>query len=77
VAEPGRKSNQGHDQKGVIVQTAKTQVEVEIYPDDVIDQTIDDAAFAASSAGQSGQLAIRIIERIGQNMKDHAGNVDA
>ena len=77
MAEPGGKREGSYREKRTFAQTAKTQMDINTYPDQVIEQTVDHAAVEASAAGQARQLAIGIVEGVGPDMKDHAGNVRA
>ena len=43
--------------------------------DQMIDQTVDGAAFSALPIGQAGELAVRIVQRVGADVKQHAGDV--
>ena len=56
---------------------SKRQVNVNARESQMIGNAVNDAAFATFPASQPRKLTIRIIERIREDMKHHARDVDA
>ena len=48
---------------------------VNTYENEMIGQTVDDAAFSALASGQTCQLPICVIEGIREDMQRHANDV--
>ena len=50
---------------------------VDTYPDQVIGQTVDDATRPTFPVGKARKLAIGVVESVGADMEQHAGDIHA
>src|SRR2546428_6990787 len=76
VTKSSCKREQTDRRRRSLDQITQGEMDVDTNEHKVIDHAVENASLAGARASQPRQLAVGIVQRIGQHMKRHAGNVD-
>src|SRR6266496_4075297 len=77
MTDPGRKREKTDSRRRACSKVTKRQMNVNAYENKVVGDAVNNAAIPVFPVSQTRELTIRIVKRIGANMKRHADDVRA